>query len=430
MNGVRHGRNTRAAHSELVPALQQEQLTRGRGRRRGGQGLVEGRGGRSGGRGRAATLDNAGEEERPSGEEQRQVDHGAQRAGSRAREAQPSQERDRRPRQDPMFETAFEEDGRNEQQQGFRREAGRAPGTASSGGEKRGAEAAGLAGGRQRSSGPGGSGLRRRGEEEERYGAPQYLGNEEEDGRQWQKPTYSQRGQGFGKGEVMEELKTIYRFFRDTTRNVRAAQGLPVDHKVDSDMEAAWTNTYQNVSDAMELGMGPSEEEQLKLWAKSSAQVYAGIMVDAVGQDYGPMVKMNVADVFARWGEAASLKTVGLMVQRSLREVEREVVKEVSVARTNRNQLQSIVGMMGQGSGGGGARNGGAGGQPVAGPPRPSRPGSAQRQQGLPPPPSWRLLDVCDDWRGYTPGNCARGPSCKFARSHTIGNVMGQAQPR
>ena len=93
--------------------------------------------------------------------------------------------------------------------QGFRREAGKDPGTASSGGEKRGAEAAGLAGGRQRSSGPGGSGLRRRGEEEERYGAPQYLGNEEEDGRQWQKPTYSQRGQGFGKGEVTEELKTI-----------------------------------------------------------------------------------------------------------------------------------------------------------------------------------------------------------------------------
>ena len=88
MDGVRLRRNTRADHSALVPALQQEQLPRVRGRGRGGQGLVEGRGGRSGGRGRAATLDNAGEEERPSGEEQRQVDHGAQRAGSRAREAQ------------------------------------------------------------------------------------------------------------------------------------------------------------------------------------------------------------------------------------------------------------------------------------------------------------------------------------------------------
>ena len=316
--------------------------------------------------------------------------------------------------------------------QGLRREAGRAPGTASSGGEKRGAEAAGLAGGRQRSSGLGGYGLMRQGEEEEeRYGAPQYLGNEEEDGRRWQRPAYSQRGlQGFRKGEVTEECKTVYRFFRDTTRNVRASLGLPVDRKVDSDMETAWANASQNINEAMELGMGPNEEEHLMLWAKSSAQVYAGIMVDAVGQDYGPMVKMNVADVFARWGEAANLKAVGQMVQRSLREVERDVVKEVAQARTNRSQLQSLVGMMGQGSGGGGARNGGVGGQPVTGPPRPSRPGSAQRQQGLPPPPSWRLLDVCDDWRGYTPGNCARGASCKFVRSHIIGNVMGQAQPR
>ena len=89
---------------------------------------------------------------------------------------------------------------------------------------------------------------------------------------------------------MTEECKTVYRFFRDTTRNVRASLGLPVDRKVDSDMETAWANASQNINEAMELGMGPNEEEHLMLWAKSSAQVYAGIMVDAVGQDYGPMV--------------------------------------------------------------------------------------------------------------------------------------------
>ena len=236
-----------------------------------------------------------------------------------------------------------------------------------------------------------------------------------------------------------EEFRSIERMFSEATRNVAASQVSPVllDQRVDSAFEAARKNTAQNVKEAMALGLGPNEDEQLKLWAKSFAQACVGIMSEAVGKVYGPSVDMMGSDLFARWSDEGSLTEVRRMVQSSLRELQREVVKEAATHRTQmsqiQNQTQLLVGVMGQGSGGGGgigARGGGAGMQPLAAGPRAARPGLAQRQQMLPMSPTWRKVGVCDDWRGYTPGFCNRGQSCKFAVSHLVENQMAQAQPR
>lgn len=287
-------------------------------------------------------------------------------------------------------------------------------------------------------------------------GGPRYLGGEQDE-----EEDYKPRSVGMGKRaagsqlggqrngpfsggedysrwlEVGEEFRSLERMFSEATRNVAASQVLPVllDQRVDSAFETARKNTAQNVEEAMAWGMGPNEDEQLKLWGKSLAQACVGIMSEAVGKVYGPLVDMMGSDLFARWSEGGSLTEVRRMVQSSLRELQREVVKEAATHRTQmsqiQNQTQLLVGVMGQGGGSGiGARGGGAGMQPLVAGPRAARPGLAQRQQMLPPPPTWRKVGVCDDWRGYTPGFCNRGQSCKFALSHLVENQMTQAQPR